>query len=164
MYFNRRGYKGKTSKLMQRWTGIYIVKAINETNADIQLFDEPDRPPTRVHLNNLKLYHGLIVRGDGTDVVIEFDIDSQPDEPPESGNDELSSAPKDGPLDEGPSSAATHPPALDSDNDLASSDYDENNDNGHTRGIPIIYTRFQHVTTEDVDSSSLAGIDPKIFF
>ena len=85
MYFNRRGYKGKTSKLIQRWTGIYIVKAINETNADIQLFDEPDRPPTRVHLNNLKLYHGLIVRGDGTDVVIEFDIDSQPDEPPESG-------------------------------------------------------------------------------
>ena len=45
---------------MQRWTGLYIVKAINETNADIQLFDDPDRPPMRVQMNNLKLYHGPI--------------------------------------------------------------------------------------------------------
>ena len=140
LYFNRRGYKGKTSKLIQRWTGIYIIKGINETNADIQLFDDPDRPLMRVHLNNLKLYHGPIVRGDGTDLVIEFDIDSQPDEPPESGDDELPSAQNDGPLDEDPPSVATHRSALDSDNDLASSDYDVNNDNEHAQNNNM-YTR-----------------------
>ena len=74
LYYNRRGYRNRTSKLIKRWTGIYIIKWISDTNADIQSFDDPDFQPIRVHLNNLKLYRGPLVRGDSS----EFDIDLDP--------------------------------------------------------------------------------------
>ena len=76
LYYNRRGYKGKTSKLIKRWTGVYIIRSISATNAEIQLFDDPDSPITRVHLNNLKLYRGPLVRGDSA--VIDIDFDDEP--------------------------------------------------------------------------------------
>ena len=81
LYYNRRGYKNRTSKLIQRWTGVYIIKWVSDTNADIQLFDDPDHSPMRVHINNLKLYRGPLVRGDSSDINVEFDVqDTSEDE------------------------------------------------------------------------------------
>jgi len=82
LYFNRRGYKNRTSKLIKRWTGIYIVKWRNETNADIQLFDQPDTAVIRVHLNTLKQYRGPLVRGESS--TMSFDFDSPHSETSES--------------------------------------------------------------------------------
>lgn len=63
LYFNRRGYKNRTSKLIKRWQRPYIVKSVTETNALIQLFDDPNSQPQQVYLNNLKIYLGPLVRG-----------------------------------------------------------------------------------------------------
>lgn len=80
LYYNRRGYRHRTSKLIKRWTGIYIIVWTNDTNADIQLFDEPDSPTMRVHLNNLKLYRGPLVRGSSSDLSIDFESPSTDDD------------------------------------------------------------------------------------
>ena len=51
--YNKCGYPNLTSKLIHRWKGIYIIKDINETNASIQLYSEPDDEWERTHLNML---------------------------------------------------------------------------------------------------------------
>ena len=42
LYYDKRGYKGLTSKLIKRWQGIYVIKEINDTNASIQRYNNPD--------------------------------------------------------------------------------------------------------------------------
>jgi len=44
LYYNKRAYKNKTSKLIKRWP----------TTTSIHLFSEPDQTPFRVHSNLLK--------------------------------------------------------------------------------------------------------------
>ena len=89
LYFNRRGYRNRTSKFIKRWQGIYVVKGLTETNARIQLFNDPEQEPFWVHRNNLKLYRGAVVRG--SDVSLDFgspDGSSDDDEEDDDGDEE----------------------------------------------------------------------------
>ena len=76
LYFNPRGYIRRTSKLIKRWQGPYIVKAITDTNARLSLFNDPDAAEITVHLNKLKIYLGPLVRGDPNSSDFEIDLDS----------------------------------------------------------------------------------------
>ena len=91
LYYNQRGYRNKTSKLIKRWQGIYIVKDVDETNAKIQLFNNPDGPIKKVHLNTLKLYLGPLVRGPESE---ELDIDFDSPQPSD-GDQQRRSQPED---------------------------------------------------------------------
>ena len=79
LMYDHRGYRGLTSKLVKRWKGLYIVKHVDETNAIIQLFDNPDSEAFKVHLNNLKLYIGPLVRGSSSHE-LSLDLDSPGDD------------------------------------------------------------------------------------
>ena len=85
LYYNRRGYRNRTSKLIKRWQGIYIVKKMTENYADIQLFDEPDQKPFRVNLNTLKRYHGPAVRGSSHE--LDIDLGYSPDDESDTSDD-----------------------------------------------------------------------------
>ena len=76
LMYDHRGYRGLTSKLVKRWKGLYIVKHVDETNAVVQLFDDPDSDAFKVHLNNLKLYMGPAVRGSSSHEM-SLDLDTQ---------------------------------------------------------------------------------------
>ena len=98
MYYDKRGYKNKTSKLIKRWSGMYVVKEKTDHTAVIIPFNNPEAAPMRVSLNLLKRYLGPTVRGPSSDISI--DLDSPIDLPDSEGdlidlsdsNDELPSA------------------------------------------------------------------------
>ena len=64
LYFNPRGYRRRTSELIKRWQGPYIVKAITDTNAMLSLSNDPDAAELTVHLTKLKIYLMPLVKGD----------------------------------------------------------------------------------------------------
>ena len=82
MKYNKRGYPNLTSKLIHRWRGIYVIKDINETNASIQLYNKPDDEWEKVHLNMLKRYHGPLIRGVDSDILLDLDSPVEGDEEP----------------------------------------------------------------------------------
>jgi len=73
LYYNKRAYRNKTSKLLKRWQGMYIIKHLTDTTTAIQLYNEPDQPAFRVHLNLLERYRGPLVRGPTSDVTLDLD-------------------------------------------------------------------------------------------
>ena len=77
LYHDKRGYRNKTSKLIKRWKGPYVIKSMTDTTASIQPIDKPDQTPVTVHLNNLKLHTGPYTRGDDSDLSIDLDSDSE---------------------------------------------------------------------------------------
>jgi len=74
LYYNRRTYKNKTSKLIKRWQGMYAIKHITNTTASIYLFNEPDQTPFRVHSNLLKRHKEPLFRGPTSEVSIDLDL------------------------------------------------------------------------------------------
>ena len=71
-YWTPRGQIGRTKKLMKRWKGPYIIKKLTDTNATIQLFNDPDQVPFVVHLNTLKRYKGPLLRGSSHELSIDL--------------------------------------------------------------------------------------------
>ena len=48
LYYDKRGDRNLTFKLLKRWKGIYVIKDITDTNAMIQSYNDPDQEPMRV--------------------------------------------------------------------------------------------------------------------
>lgn len=98
LYYSPRGFKKRNRKLLKRWRELYIVKKVTETNAEVQLYNDPDAEPVVIHLNNLKRYVGPVTRGESSED-IDIDLDLPATERPGSDADSESEAPdRDKPL------------------------------------------------------------------
>jgi hypothetical protein len=64
LYRDKQGVRGKSRKLLEKWTGPWNVLRLTDTNAQIQLLSKPDSEPRWVHLEYLKPYLEDFVRGD----------------------------------------------------------------------------------------------------
>ena len=56
-----RGRKGLSTKFIHHWIGPYLVKGVNDVNAQIKPVGGLDGLPEIVHINNLKKYSGRTI-------------------------------------------------------------------------------------------------------